>query len=115
MLGRDRHAAFVSAPNVRRYEIADLLRIATERARVDDGIRRIGIHVSIRKEIPLHSDSPGLERRDASKDFGIFGFAGSSKSHRMGKNSGAIQTHGYAALKVCRNDQGQFGIALQAV
>src|SRR6202023_2334957 len=56
VFGRDQHAAFVGALDVGRHEIADLLRVFSEGARVDDGIRRIGIHVSIGKEIPMHSN-----------------------------------------------------------
>ena len=97
---RDQHAAFVSAPDVRRHQIADLMRVFSERARVDDGIRRIGIHVGIGKEIPMHSDGPCFQRRNASKGLGIFRFAGRAKGHCMGKDGGAIQTHGYAALEI---------------
>ena len=69
------------------------LRVLSERTSVDDGIRRIGIHVSIGKEIPMHSDGPRFQGGDAPKGFGIFRFAGRSKGHRMGKNRGAIQAH----------------------
>src|ERR1019366_8664459 len=72
-------------------------------------------HVGIGKEIPMHSDGPRLERGDASKGFGIFRFAGSSKSHRMGKDGGAIQTHGHAALEICRDNEGQLRRSLQPV
>ena len=109
VFGCRQHGAFVSAPNVRRHEIAHLLRIFSERARVNDGIRRVGIHVGNGKEIPMHSDRPRFERRDASKGFGIFRFAGSSKRHRMGKDGGAIQPHRHAALEVCRNNKRQLG------
>ena len=37
------------------------------------------------------------------KDLGIFGFAGSSKGHGVGKDGCAIQAHGYAAFKVGRD------------
>ena len=115
VFGRGQHEALVGAPNVRRHEIAHLLRVFSERARVNDGIRRVGIHVGHGKEIPMHSDGPRLQPGDASKGFGIFRFAGSSKSHRMGKNSSAIQPHRHAALKICRDNKGQLGGFLQPV
>jgi hypothetical protein len=34
---------------------------------------------------------------------------------RVGKNGGAVQAHGYAALKVCRDNQRQLRCALQPV
>ncbi len=106
MFGRDQHAVFVSTPNIRCHEIADLLRVLSERTSVDDGIRRIGIHVSVGKEIPMHSDGPRFEGADASKGFGIFRFAGRCKGHGMGKNGGAIQSHRHAALEIGRDNQG---------
>ena len=109
VFGCHQHSPFVSALNVRRHEIAHLLRIFSEGTRVDDGIRRIGVHVSIGKEIPVHSDGPRFQRGDASKGFGIFGFAGSSKGHRVGKNGSPIQTHGHAALEVRFHQQRQLG------
>ena len=56
MLGRGEHAALVSAFDVRRHKITDLLGVFAERAYVDDGIRGVGIYVGIGKEIPVHSD-----------------------------------------------------------
>src|SRR5208282_619734 len=106
MFGRGQHAALVSAADVRRHEIAYLLGVFSERARVDDGIRRIGIHVGIGEEIPMHSNGPRLERGDASEDFGIFRFAGRAKGHGMGENGRAIQTHGHSALEICRDNEG---------
>ena len=91
------------------------LRVFSERARVDDGIRWIGIHVGIGKEIPMHSNGSRLERGDASKGFGILWFAGRSKGHGMGKNGRAIQTHGHAALEIGRDNEGQLGRFLQPV
>ena len=90
VFGRGQHRALVSAANVCRHEIADLLRVLSERTRVDDGIRWIGIHVGDGKEIQVHSDGPRFQSRDASKGLGIYRFAGSSKCHRMRKYGGAI-------------------------
>ena len=104
MFGRGQHAALVSAANVRRHEIAHLLGVFSERARVDDGIRRVGIHVGVGEEIPMHSDGPRLERGDASEGFGILRFAGRTKGHGMGENGRAIQTHGHAALEIRRDN-----------
>src|SRR6266436_7194083 len=105
MFSRDQHPAFVSASDVRRHVIAHLLRIFSKRARVDDGIRRVGIYVGIGEEIPMHSDGTRLQRGDASESLGIFRLAGSGEGHGMREDGSAIQTHGHAALEICCNNE----------
>ena len=63
----------------------------------------------------MHSNRSRLERRNASKDLGIFRLAGCAKSHRVGKNGRAVHAHGNAALKIGRGDQRQFRRSLQPV
>src|SRR3981081_211123 len=67
VFGCDQHPALVSASDVCRHKIADLLRVFSEGTRVDDGIRGVRIHVSIGKEIPMHSDGTRFKGSDPSK------------------------------------------------
>ena len=115
MLGRGQHSSFVSAANVRRHEIAHLLRVFSKRTYVDDGICRVGIHIRHREKIPVHPDRSGFKRRNAPEDFGMFGFSGSRKGHGMRKHRRSIYTHGQTALKVRRDQQRQLRRFLQPV
>ena len=73
------------AANVGGDEIADLLRISTEGARVDDGIIGIGIDISHWEKIPVHSDGSGFFSSDASEILGIFGLTACADGHCVGK------------------------------
>src|ERR1035438_7690052 len=115
VFGGGQHPALVGAADISRYKISDRGGIAAEGARVDDRIRRIGIYVGVGEEIPLHSDGARFEGGNATKEFGVFDFAGGSEGHGVGKDGGAIQAHGDAAFKVGSDDQRQLRGALEAV
>ena len=50
------HSAFMRARDIGCDQIADLLGVFSERARVDDGIGRIRVHVGVGEEIPVNAD-----------------------------------------------------------
>ena len=96
-------------------EISHLLRVLAERPGVDDGVGGIGIHVRIRKEIPVNADGARFFCVDAAEVLGVRRAAHCAKGHRMGKNRGADKTHRYSALKVGGEEQRQFGVLLQTI
>ena len=63
MLGGGHHSSGARSPDVGGDQISDLFGIFSERTRIDDGIRRIGVDVGIGKEIPVHADWRETPRR----------------------------------------------------
>src|SRR5208283_1011092 len=115
MFCRCEHRALMRALDVSGYVIPDLLRILAKRTRVDNWVRRIGIDVRIRKEIPLHANRAGLKRSNASELLGVFGLAGCAERHGMRKNRSSVEPHRNSALKISCNNQGQLRILLQPI
>jgi hypothetical protein len=112
---RGQHPALMSALDIGRDQIADLLGIFTERARVDDGIGRVRIHVGVREKIPVNPDGACFERGDVAEILGVFDFAISPESHGVRENRGSLQAHRNPAFKIGGEQQRQLRIALQAV
>jgi hypothetical protein len=92
---------------VGRDQIADLLGIFSEGARVDDGIGGVRVHVGVGEKIPVNADGTRLFGGDAAEGFGVFCFAVAAESHGVRKYGGAHQAHGDAAFKIGREQQRQ--------
>src|SRR5438270_11779623 len=60
MLGGGQHASIAGGADVSCGEFAYLLRIFTERPRIDDWVRRIRVDVGNGREIPLDSNGAGF-------------------------------------------------------
>ena len=115
MFGRSHHSAGARSPDVRRHEISHLPGILTERARIDNWVRRIGVHVGVGKEIPVHADGAGLLGSNAAEGLGVLLLPSRAEGHGVGKRGCAAKAHGDPALKIGGEEQRQFGILLQAV
>ena len=115
MLHRRQHAALMRALDICGDHVADLLRILSKRTRVDDGIRRIRVHVRIRKEIPMHPDRARFQRRDAPKIFRVLQLAVGAEGHRVREIRAPDQPDRHPALEIRRNQQRQLRFALQSV
>src|SRR5258708_5184907 len=115
VFGRGQQSFLSRTAYVSRGKTADLCRIFAESPRVADGGFWIGVNVSHGKEIPLHSDSPRLAADDPSKLLGELRFSRSAKGHGMRKWSYPIEPHGRATFKVGSHNQGDPGLALEAI
>ena len=100
MFGRGHHSVGARSLDVGGYEIADLLRIFSEGARVDDGVRGIRVDVGIGKEIPVHADGARLLGGDAAEGLRIFCLSGGAEGHGVREHGRAMKAHGDAALKI---------------
>ena len=112
---RSHHPVSPCATNVGRYQISDLSRIFAKGTRIDDGVRRVGVYIRNRKEIPMHADGAGFLGRDPAKGLGILLLARRTERHGVRKHGGPLQPHRHAALKVSGKKQRQLGVALQPV
>ena len=85
VLGSGHHAELVRAFDVGGGHLANLRRVFAERARVDDRIVGIGVHVHVGKPVPLHADGAGLHGGDASGLAGEVGITGGAERHGVRK------------------------------
>src|SRR5581483_3449093 len=96
-------------------KVANLLGLAAKRARVDDGIVGIRIHIRYRKKIPLNADSSRLFAGDSSEVFGIFRISSGTNCHGIRKGCGSIQAVAYTQFKIRGHEQRELRVTLQAV
>ena len=100
MFDRSQHPPFVRALDIRRDQVADLLRIFSEGARIDDGIHRVRVNVGVGEKIPVNTNGARLFGRNAPERLGIFGFAIPAESHGVWKDSRPHQPHRHPTFKV---------------
>ncbi len=115
MFDGGQHAAFMRAFDIGCDQIAHLLRIFPERARVDNGINWVRVNVGVRKKIPVNADGTRFFRGDAAESLRIFRLAIPAECHGMGEGGGSHQPNRDAAFKIGGKQQRKFGLALQAV
>ena len=116
MLCGSQHSIGSRAADVSGHEIAHLVGVAPERARPDDGVRGIGIHVGDGKQIPVHPQGPALLRCNASELLCIFQVPGRSKSHRMREHRRSKEVRRKnPALEVPSDQQRQVRFLLQLI
>src|SRR5271168_2182208 len=115
MFDRGQHPALVRALDIGCDQIADLLWIFAKRARVDDGIGWVGIHVSVGKKIPVNADSARFFGGDATEPLSVFGLSISTEGHGVGKSRGSHQSHRNSTFKICGKEQRKFRVALEAI
>ena len=94
--------------NIRTDKIADHQRVFAKRARVDDGIVRIGVHVRYRKEIPMDSNRARLFAGDAAEVFCILQATGRTDGHCIREGCGAVQPIADSQLEIGSDEQRQF-------
>ena len=109
------HPAFMRALDVGGDHIPDLLGILSKRARVDDGIRRVGVHVGVGEKIPVHPNGPRLQSSDAAEIFGILNLAVRPERHRVREVRAPVSRIATPRSKSAANKQRQLGFALQPV
>ena len=108
-------AVFLDAAHEGRDEFRDARGIFAKRARIDDGILRIAVHVGDGRKNPGHAHGSRFERRDFSHRVGVFRASRGGDGHFIGKRRALVDAHAGAALEIRADQQRNFRVALQRV
>jgi hypothetical protein len=93
------------AGDVGLHEAGHLVGILAVRARVDDGIVGVVVHVGDGREDPLHAEGAGLAGRFGALEANVVQIAAGAEGHVLRPRRGGIHAHGRAALEIGAHQQ----------
>src|ERR1700686_4874929 len=105
VLGGSQHSVRSRAAYVGGDQRPYLLRVGSECAGADNGIRRVRIHVGDGEKVPVHADRSAFLGRNATELLGVGHFAGRPKGHGVRKYGCAKKTRRKDALLKVSGDQ----------